>query len=51
MFCLSRLFCLCGDLQVQPKTQDVEIKLQGEGPWTLGSDIDLIFTPGHTRVR
>lgn len=37
------------ELEVQPKTQDVEIKLQGEGPWTLGSDIDLIFTPGHTR--
>lgn len=39
-----------GDLQVQPQTEDVEIKLEGEGPWTfLGSDIDLVFTPGHTR--
>lgn len=37
-------------LEVQARTQDVEIKLEGEGPWTfLGSDIDLIFTPGHTR--
>lgn len=37
------------ELEVQPQTEDVEVKLQGEGPWTLGSDIDLIFTPGHTR--
>lgn len=37
-------------LEVQPQTEDVEIKLEGEGPWTfLGSDIDLVFTPGHTR--
>ncbi|KAG0556034.1 hypothetical protein KC19_11G020300 [Ceratodon purpureus] len=36
------------ELEVQPHTQGVETKLQGEGPWTLGSDIDLIFTPGHT---
>lgn len=44
-------FFLCGDVQVQPQTECVEIKLQGQGPWNfLGPDIDLIFTPGHTRV-
>lgn len=29
----------------------MEIKLEGEGPWTLpdgGSDVELIHTPGHT---
>ncbi|KAG6422481.1 hypothetical protein SASPL_119053 [Salvia splendens] len=34
-----------GDLFVA----DVEIKLEGNGPWTLGSDITLIHTPGHTK--
>ncbi|KAL3655888.1 hypothetical protein CASFOL_000284 [Castilleja foliolosa] len=29
-------------------TTEVEIKLEGSGPWTLGSDISLIHTPGHT---
>jgi glyoxylase-like metal-dependent hydrolase (beta-lactamase superfamily II) len=32
-------------------TQDVEIKLEGEGPWTLpdgGDDVTMVFTPGHT---
>ncbi|XP_024361403.1 uncharacterized protein [Physcomitrium patens] len=38
------------ELEVQPQTECVEIKLQGQGPWNfLGPDIDLIFTPGHTR--
>jgi len=38
-------------LEVVPDTQEVEIKLEGEGPWTLpdgGEDVTLIFTPGHT---
>lgn len=34
--------------EVGPNTEDVEMKLQGKGPWSLGPDIDLIFTPGHT---
>ncbi|KAK4413639.1 hypothetical protein Salat_2776700 [Sesamum alatum] len=29
-------------------TADVEVKLEGTGPWILGSDITLIHTPGHT---
>ncbi|GFP83033.1 hypothetical protein PHJA_000446400 [Phtheirospermum japonicum] len=29
-------------------TADVEIKLEGSGPWALGSDVSLIHTPGHT---
>jgi glyoxylase-like metal-dependent hydrolase (beta-lactamase superfamily II) len=38
-------------LEVVPDTQEVEVKLQGEGPWTLpdgGDDVTLVFTPGHT---
>lgn len=30
-------------------TDKVEWKLEGEGPWRLGNDIEIIFTPGHTR--
>ncbi|KAG8369481.1 hypothetical protein BUALT_Bualt14G0018200 [Buddleja alternifolia] len=29
-------------------TADVEIKLEGSGPWTLDSDVILVHTPGHT---
>jgi glyoxylase-like metal-dependent hydrolase (beta-lactamase superfamily II) len=25
-----------------------EWQLEGEGPWELGDDVQLIFTPGHT---
>ena len=38
------------DAQVQAGTEGVEMKLQGEGPWSLGPDTELIFTPGHTEV-
>ena len=31
--------CLCSQ---------AEWKLEGEGPWQLGDDVELIFTPGHT---
>ena len=37
--------------EVVPDTEDVEVKLTGEGPWKLpdgGDDVELIFTPGHT---
>ncbi|KAG9442306.1 hypothetical protein H6P81_018160 [Aristolochia fimbriata] len=34
--------------EVQSGTSAVEMQLQGEGPWSLGSDFELIFTPGHT---
>lgn len=37
--------------QVGEGTADVEVKLQGEGPWRLpdgADDIEMIFTPGHT---
>ncbi|KAE8673761.1 CASP-like protein, putative isoform 1 [Hibiscus syriacus] len=33
---------------VEVCTSDVEIKLKGNGPWSLGNDIMLIHTPGHT---
>ncbi|GLT75463.1 hypothetical protein SLA2020_471860 [Shorea laevis] len=33
---------------VEASTTDVEIKLEGSGPWSLGNDIMLIHTPGHT---
>ncbi|KAH7432989.1 hypothetical protein KP509_07G049500 [Ceratopteris richardii] len=37
------------ELEVTADTANVEIKLEGSGPWDfLGPDIDLIFTPGHT---
>ncbi|XVE52613.1 hypothetical protein DITRI_Ditri02bG0135700 [Diplodiscus trichospermus] len=35
-----------GDVEVC--TADVEMKLDGSGPWNLGEDITLIHTPGHT---
>ncbi|GJP51803.1 hypothetical protein CLOM_g10940 [Closterium sp. NIES-68] len=35
-------------LEVQPDTADVEMILDGTGPWCLGSDLKIIFTPGHT---
>jgi len=37
--------------EVVADTEEVEIKLTGEGPWRLpdgGEDVSLIFTPGHT---
>ncbi|KAI3938247.1 hypothetical protein MKW98_031195 [Papaver atlanticum] len=34
---------------VEDNTADVEIKLDGDGPWNLGNDFELIHTPGHTR--
>jgi glyoxylase-like metal-dependent hydrolase (beta-lactamase superfamily II) len=40
--------------EVVSDTAAVEIKLEGEGPWQLpdsSSDIDLIFTPGHTSAH
>ncbi|KAL3692650.1 hypothetical protein R1sor_006301 [Riccia sorocarpa] len=36
-------------LEIVPGTEDVEVKLEGTGPWNLGDDVELIFTPGHTR--
>ncbi|KAG8480206.1 hypothetical protein CXB51_024892 [Gossypium anomalum] len=29
-------------------TADVEMKLEGNGPWSLGDDIMLVHAPGHT---
>eukprot|EP00850_Spirogloea_muscicola_P021979 SM000270S10376 [mRNA] locus=s270:96436:98730:- [translate_table: standard] len=34
--------------EVGGSTRDVEMKLEGEGPWEVGPDISLFFTPGHT---
>lgn len=36
--------------QVEDSTVNVEIKLEGSGPWTFSQDIQLIYTPGHTEV-
>ncbi|XP_042429083.1 uncharacterized protein LOC122016020 isoform X1 [Zingiber officinale] len=33
---------------VEFSTTHVEIKLDGEGPWSIGTDFELIYTPGHT---
>ncbi|GJM87513.1 hypothetical protein PR202_ga03475 [Eleusine coracana subsp. coracana] len=34
--------------QVEEATADVEWKLNGSGPWNIGTDFELIYTPGHT---
>ncbi|KAL7592732.1 hypothetical protein Lser_V15G33244 [Lactuca serriola] len=34
--------------EVNVSTKDVEMKLDGCGPWSLNDDIQLIHTPGHT---
>ncbi|KAJ1692472.1 hypothetical protein LUZ63_009170 [Rhynchospora breviuscula] len=33
---------------VDYRTADVERKLHGDGPWTIGSDFELVYAPGHT---
>ncbi|KAL0913670.1 hypothetical protein M5K25_017147 [Dendrobium thyrsiflorum] len=38
-------------VQVKESTVDVEMKLYGNGPWSIGTEFDLIHTPGHTEVR
>lgn len=35
-------------LDVNTYTSDVEIKLEGGGPWSLNHDIELIHVPGHS---
>ncbi|XP_038701747.1 uncharacterized protein LOC119998476 isoform X2 [Tripterygium wilfordii] len=46
----KRLSCdrILHSQEVQLSTADVEIKLEGIGPWNLSQDIQLIHTPGHT---
>ncbi|KDP24686.1 hypothetical protein JCGZ_26507 [Jatropha curcas] len=44
-FSLTRILHT-GDVGIS--TADVEIKLEGKGPWSLGDDIELVHTPGHT---
>ncbi|KAK6234255.1 hypothetical protein QUC31_006661 [Theobroma cacao] len=46
----KRLSCdrILHSQDVEVCTTDVEIKLEGTGPWSLGEDIMLIHTPGHT---
>ena len=41
------------EADVNEDTKDCEVRLEGEGPWTMGDDVDveeleIIFTPGHT---
>ncbi|CAD6248799.1 unnamed protein product [Miscanthus lutarioriparius] len=36
------------DPHVEETTADVEWKLEGNGPWNIGTDFELIHTPGHT---
>jgi glyoxylase-like metal-dependent hydrolase (beta-lactamase superfamily II) len=38
-------------MQVEEATADVEWKLEGNGPWNIGTDFEFIHTPGHTPVR
>ncbi|PKA58731.1 hypothetical protein AXF42_Ash000824 [Apostasia shenzhenica] len=38
-------------VKVEAFTADVEWKLYGSGPWSIGTDFELIHTPGHTEVR
>ncbi|WOK92823.1 hypothetical protein Cni_G01515 [Canna indica] len=33
---------------VENYTANVETQLHGEGPWSIGTDFELIYTPGHT---
>lgn len=35
-------------LPVEISTANVEMQLCGDGPWNIGTDFDLIHTPGHT---
>ncbi|KAE8022968.1 hypothetical protein FH972_008728 [Carpinus fangiana] len=46
----KRLSCdrILHSLDVEGSTANVEIKLEGSGPWSLGQDIQLIYTPGHS---
>ncbi|KAJ4953106.1 hypothetical protein NE237_029938 [Protea cynaroides] len=46
----KRLKCtrILHEKDVEVSTADVEIKLGGSGPWSLGNDFELIHTPGHT---
>ncbi|XP_077231411.1 metallo-beta-lactamase family protein [Tasmannia lanceolata] len=30
-------------------TADVEMQLYGDGPWSLGRDFEIVYTPGHTK--
>ncbi|XP_072966460.1 uncharacterized protein [Typha angustifolia] len=33
---------------VEDSTEEVEMKLYGDGPWSIGTEFKLIHTPGHT---
>ncbi|CAN6481735.1 unnamed protein product [Victoria cruziana] len=35
---------------IEVSTADVEMQLNGDGPWSIGPDFDLVHTPGHSRV-
>lgn len=37
-------------LKVDASTAEVECKLDGNGPWKLADDLELIHTPGHSKV-
>ncbi|KAL5718253.1 hypothetical protein ACHQM5_011178 [Ranunculus cassubicifolius] len=34
--------------EVDAYTANAEMKLEGSGPWSIGSDIEIIHTPGHS---
>ncbi|EMS48963.1 hypothetical protein TRIUR3_27015 [Triticum urartu] len=38
----------CSQPKVEDITADAEWKLTGNGPWNIGTDFELIHTPGHT---
>ncbi|GLJ32179.1 hypothetical protein SUGI_0647840 [Cryptomeria japonica] len=35
--------------EVGMSTADIELMLEGQGPWSIFSDFDIIFTPGHSK--
>ncbi|KAI4357033.1 hypothetical protein L6164_001008 [Bauhinia variegata] len=46
----ERLNCdrILHSADVEVSSAGVEMKLEGIGPWSLGEDVQLIHTPGHT---
>lgn len=35
-------------LEIDEGTMRCEMVLEGTGPWSLGTDLEIVFTPGHT---
>ncbi|CAI0628187.1 unnamed protein product [Linum tenue] len=48
IYLFNLAICILELWSVRVDTADVEIKLEGNGPWSLGEDVELIHVPGHT---